>query len=380
MKKGRTFVGKPEGSGKRRNSVKAEVQDQEDDIEMSVKQPFDNLSPMEILDAAEMFGVQCTGRILQLNSMENRVYEVEIERGVNCSEASGKSKLRYESFRVMKFYRPGRWTRAQILDEHLFLQQLAETDIPGVPPVLNERGESVVEMANGMFASMFPRIGGRNPDELDKGSLLRLGRLIARMHQVGARVTLKERPKLNVQTYGYESLDIIERAALIPEEIFSVYRKTAERLLGIIEPWFAGVDYIRVHGDLHRGNILWNDEGPFFVDFDDMLSAPAAQDLWLIEPGRDKFALEARELIIQGYEELRSFNREEIRLFEALRTLRMIRYNGWIADRYHDEAFRRTFPMFTSSEHWRSELGALVEQQEILSLGGVTEGYHMSEY
>lgn len=341
-----------------------------DKTHLEQNQPFDELEPAEILDAAEMFDVRCTGRLLQLNSMENRVYEVEIEMdGLAVPEDYGSKRTRGEAFRVMKFYRPGRWTRGQILDEHLFLQQLNEAGIPSVPPVKDSNGESLIRLSNGIFAAMFPRIGGRNPEELDKPSLLRLGRLIARMHQVGARVEIRERPTLNVNSYGYDSLEAVEESGLIPEELFAAYKGIAERLLKTIEPWFSSVDLIRVHGDLHRGNILWNDDGPFFVDFDDMLSAPAAQDLWLIEPGRDSFALEARELLIRGYEELRHFNREEMRLFEALRSLRMIRYNGWIADRYRDQAFKSTFPMFTSAEYWRSELGALVEQQEILSAG-----------
>ena len=317
---------------------------------------FYTLTPERILETAETTEVRATGRILALNSMENRVIQVEIE----CADP----KSRFDSFRVLKFYRPGRWSKEQILEEHEFIKELDREMVP-VVPALNfpDTGSSIRQVpGTDIVAAVFPRSGGRNLDELSNTQLQRVGRLIARMHGVGKRRPLEARRCLNAETFGFASVEFLRSHSFVPESMAERFFSVSEKLSQLCAEIEKGVPTQRVHGDLHCGNLLWDGEQCTFVDFDDMAAAPCVQDLWLLVPGRDEESLRRRELLICGYEEMSRFNRNELELIEALRSLRIIHYNAWIARRWEDPAFKKVFSAFGSLEYWREQLIALEEQ------------------
>ncbi len=319
---------------------------------------FFELTPDRILDAVEEAGVRTTGRVLQLASMENRVYQVEIELDEEPKSAS-------DAFRVVKFYRPGRWSREQILEEHRFLEELVEDEVPVVAPQQIEGIGTLGEAAGlGIWWTLFPRVGGRAPDEMDNDQLAQLGRLVARLHQTGVASDAPSRLRLDIETYGYGNLDSLLDADALPASVTERYQALVEQICEMSAPWFEQVDYQRIHGDCHAGNVLWNDAGPFLVDFDDMVRGPCVQDLWLLVPGYDAEALVRRESLLEGYEQLRDFDRADLRLIEPLRGLRLVHFSAWIAKRYEDPAFVRAFPDFGSERYWFEETSAL---QEVLA-------------
>ncbi len=320
---------------------------------------FFELTPEKILSAVETTGVSCTGRCLQLASMENRVYELEIE--------TNDSKTLSDRFRIVKFYRPGRWSAEQIQDEHNFLFDLVEYDIPVVAPLRDEEGKSFHEMAElGIYFSVFPKVGGRNPDELDNESLAIVGRLLARMHNVGQTREASNRIFLDPETYGYNSLDFLLENGSLPGGLQDEYESLVEEICEASFKLFEAASIQRVHGDCHLGNLLWGEKGPFWVDFDDMVNAPCVQDIWMVVPGRDEFAIRQREQLINSYEQMRSFDWNEINLIEPLRTLRMIHFNAWIAKRWEDPYFPKSFPEFGSDKYWLEQLQTLREQAELI--------------
>jgi len=320
-------------------------------------QSFYALNPEAILSAVESLGFRCTGRALALNSMENRVYEVEIE-------LKTEAKTRYDNFRVVKFYRPGRWSREQILEEHQFLRDLASNDIDVATPIANDSGETLFQLAHsGIYFSIYLKRGGRHLDELDDSKLAQLGRLIARMHSVGASREAKARIKLGTQTYGYDALEVIFKSNALKPDFKPRYESMAKSLLQMVEPWFVDVPKQRIHADFHLGNVLWDGDQVILMDFDDMAQGPCVQDLWLIVPGRDEQELRRRELLISGYEQMRNFDRSTLNLIEPLRALRLIHFSAWIAKRWDDPAFKRTFVEFGSERYWSEQI---VELQEIL--------------
>lgn len=322
---------------------------------------FFELTPERILDAVEALGVRCTGRCLQLNSMENRVYEVEIELE---SEPASPS----DRFRIIKFYRPGRWTLEQIGEEHRFLLDLHGADIPVVAPLPFPDGATVRRVGElEIYYAVFPKVGGRSPDELDSEQLMWLGRLMARIHTVGAQRSAPHRLKLDPATYGIENLRYLIDSGTVPRESQLAYRTVVERICTLVEPWFAVAQYQRIHGDCHLGNIVWGSSGPFFVDFDDMVTGPCVQDVWLVVPGRSEEQLRS---LLAGYELLRPFDRSTLRLIEPLRALRFVHFTAWIARRWHDPAFQRVFPNFGSGGYWGEQLSDLNEQLTIISGGG----------
>lgn len=319
---------------------------------------FFELTPEKILDAVEDAGVRTTGRVLQLASMENRVYQVEIELDEPARTAS-------DAFRVVKFYRPGRWSREQILDEHRFLAELVEDEVPVVAP-LEIPGAGTLGEAEGLgiWWAIFPRVGGRAPDELDRDQLAQLGRLIARLHATGASGQAESRLRLDIETYGYGNLALLRESDILPSSVAERYETLIERICEMSAPWFEQTTYQRIHGDCHAGNVLWNDAGPFLVDFDDMVRGPCVQDLWLLAPGQDAEAVERRGYLVEGYEQLRDFDRASLRLVEPLRGLRLVHFSAWIAKRHEDPAFQRAFPDFGSERYWFEETSAL---QEVLA-------------
>ncbi|MCB9641670.1 MAG: serine/threonine protein kinase [Myxococcales bacterium] len=326
-------------------------------------QYFYSLTPDRILDAVEASGLQCTGRCLQLNSMENRVYEIEIVLDDDAVVASPSDR-----FRVVKFYRPGRWSKEQILDEHQFLLDLQENDIPVAAPERFPDGETLHCLGDlSIYYCVFPKFGGRNPDELSVDQLEQLGRLLARMHNVGAIRPAPHRIQINPTTYGIDNLRYILDEKLLPTEQEKPYRELVEKICETTAPWFAEATYQRVHGDAHMGNLLWHpDRGPRLVDFDDMVMGPPVQDIWLATPGRDVWSIQEREILLEGYEQMRDFERKSLRLIEPLRALRFVHFHAWIGKRWTDQAFPRAFPHYGSSNYWAEAVSDLREQLRLI--------------
>lgn len=311
--------------------------------------PYDRLTPELILDAVETQGMRCTGVLLPLNSYENRVYRVDTdERGQVA----------------VKFYRPERWDDRQILEEHAFARELAEQEIPAVAAMPGADGLTLHHYQGFRFA-LFPWCRGRAPELHSPDDRRRLGRYLARLHRVGAASPFRHRERLTVESYGHRSVELLRASPFIPPPLHASYFAIADILLQRLDECFAhtgDLAWIRVHGDFHLGNILWTETGAHLVDFDDSLMAPAVQDLWMLLSG------EAAEMetqladILEGYSEFRDFDVSELRLIEPLRTLRMLRYSAWIAARWSDPAFPRTFPWFDSNRYWEEQVLALKQQ------------------
>jgi len=323
---------------------------------------FFSLTPDRVLEAVESSGFRCTGRCMSLNSFENRVYDVELE--LDDPELQRHPQA---SRRIAKFYRPGRWSEAQILEEHEFLSDLQKAEIPAIAPLPFPDGRTLHPMKEGgIWYTLFPKVGGRAPDEFSDEQLIRIGRLLGRVHNVGAMKKAKHRLELTTESYGIANLEFLLRGGFLPLDIQSRYEKTVREICKISEELLKSAEYIRVHGDCHPGNLLWNQEGPFFLDFDDMIRAPAAQDIWLLIPGRDAEARAQREVLLEGYSEMRSFDRTTLRLIEPLRALRFIHYSAWIARRWDDPAFPQAFPEFGSGAYWESENRDLEDQLALI--------------
>ncbi|GAB4062619.1 serine/threonine protein kinase [Uliginosibacterium sediminicola] len=310
-------------------------------------QPFSQLMPDALLDAIDSLGVRTDGRLHALNSFENRVYQVGIEDAPAL---------------IAKFYRPGRWSDAAILEEHAFTQQLAAAEIPVAAP-LNFGGQSLHSHGEFRFA-LYPRMRGRAPELGDLDTLRWMGRFIARSHLVGEQQDYRVRQTFSVERFGSEALQWIAAQDLLPADIRDAWLGTAERALQGVKALFAqtgAVQQLRIHGDCHAGNVLW-DEGPCFVDFDDSCMGPAVQDLWLLLAGeRDTRALQLGA-VLRGYRQFRDFDLRELQLIEALRTLRLIHYAAWIGRRWLDPAFPRAFPWFGSQRYWQDRILELKEQ------------------
>jgi len=322
---------------------------------MHAKEQFFSLTSEIALDAIDALGMKTTGRMLQLNSLENRVYEIEIE------DKEGATSLV-----VAKFYRPLRWSKQQIQDEHDFLFELEASDIPVVAPIKNKIGESVLELPNlEMFGAIFPKKSGRLEPESSDEDLAKIGRLIGRMHAVGSRKKEVTRPKVSSQWFLKSNYEFV--LEFIPKEILSTYDSVLGELEKFCKQKLNEDTFIRVHGDLHRGNIIWRaDEGPVLVDFDDFLLGPPVQDFWLLVSGRDEESQRQLDLIISGYEMFREFDYESLSLIELLRTLRMVLFAGWISKRADDPSFKRAFPQFWERSFWDSHIRDLQDQISVI--------------
>lgn len=318
---------------------------------------FFNLTPEHILQAVERTGRRCTGRCLPLNSMENRVYEVELDL-----DDSTKLKSPSDRFVIVKFYRPGRWSRAQIQEEHTFLADLVDADIPVIAPL--ETHDETVHLFEelDLLYCVFPKMGGRSPDELDDEQCERAGRLLARMHGIGALKDAPHRVKLNATTYGRDNLKWLIDSKTLPPEVAARYQAAVEHICVISEPWFNATKHHRIHGDCHLGNLLWGSYGPFWVDFDDMVVGPAVQDLWLMVGGRDEWAQAKMRAVLKGYDMMRSFDRSSLRLIEPLRALRFVHFAAWIGKRWEDPSFPRSFPNYGTLRWWQEQVRDLEEQ------------------
>ena len=319
--------------------------------------PYAGLTPDVVLDALDSVGLFGDGRMLALNSYENRVYQVAIEDALPC---------------VAKFYRPNRWTDAQILEEHAFVRELLDNEIPVVAPLLLGDDRTLHTFAGYRFA-VYPNCGGRAPELEDRATREWLGRFIGRIHAVGARAPFRERPALDVATFGEEPRDWLLAHDFIPPDLIDAYRAVVELALAGVRRCFdqAGeVRTLRLHGDCHAGNVLWvpggparaTAAGPHFVDFDDSRTGPAVHDLWMLLSGdRDEMARQLSDVLV-GYEDFRELDRRELYLIEALRTLRLIHYAAWLARRWDDPAFPAAFPWFNTQRYWQDRILELREQ------------------
>ena len=314
--------------------------------------PFQNLIPGFIMDAVESLGFRCDCRTSPLNSYENRVYQVGLEEG--------------EPF-IAKFYRPGRWSDAQIIEEHRFCIELAEHELPVVAPWKNGDCETLFHYEGFRFA-LYPRQGGRAPEFDNLDNLPVLGRMLGRIHRIGAVRPFERRPTLDSRSFGHASVELI-RERFIPEEYRESYTAVTGQLLQEIDAITAeaGPHYIRAHGDCHAGNILWRDGAPHFVDFDDARMAPAVQDLWMMLSGERERQTAQLAALIEGYSEFNEFNPAELRLIEPLRALRMLHYSAWLARRWEDPIFPVTFPWFNTVRYWGEHILELREQLAALA-------------
>ncbi|MEO8856985.1 MAG: serine/threonine protein kinase [Burkholderiaceae bacterium] len=334
---------------------------------LSPVHPFETLTPDLVLDALDTVGLRGDGRLMALSSYENRVYQVQLEDG---------------SAVVTKFYRPERWSDAQILEEHTFSHELMQAEVPAIGPLVLQ-GSTLHHFAGFAF-SVSPRRGGR-PPELDDAEVLEwIGRFLARIHTVGAQRPFAHRPRLDVRYSAIEPRAWLLANERVPLDVQSEWASVSQKAIDAIsqhtclggaaplerEP----IRVLRLHGDCHPGNILWTPTGvpaaagpgPHFVDLDDACAGPAVQDLWMLLSGDRQQRTRQLGLLVDGYEQFRDFDRRELALIEPLRTLRMIAYSAWLAQRWHDPIFPINFPWFGTSDYWRGQVQVLEEQLEAM--------------
>ncbi|HEY8510301.1 MAG TPA: serine/threonine protein kinase [Steroidobacteraceae bacterium] len=315
--------------------------------------PFAGLTPDLVLDAAAAFGFESDGRFFALNSYENRVYQL------------GRADSR--GAWVLKFYRPRRWSDAQILEEHEFAAELAAAELPVAAPE-SVQGQTLFRYGSGpepfRFA-VFPWMRGRAPEMDAPGARQILGRTIARMHQVGARRPFRTRPAIAVERLGKQARTQVLESGLLPDALVTSYGHATRALLDRIERAFdaAGdITHIRIHGDCHLGNLLWDEHGPIFVDLDDCVMGPRIQDLWMLLSGSAEEQQRQWSELLEGYQQFADFDFRELTLIESLRGLRMLNHAAWIAQRWDDPAFPRAFPYFGEQRYWERHISDLLEQ------------------
>lgn len=313
---------------------------------MNSKSSFYNLDPEKVLQAAENEGFFTTGEFSQLNSYENRVFDIRLER-----------PFENHSNIIAKFYRPNRWSKDTILEEHQFLLDLQAESIPAIAPVKLQNSSTLSEQY-GMYAAFFPKVRGRMPQEFVGEELFQIGRLMAQVHNVGARRKAPHRPVLDTSYYGgWETLDHLQD--WIAPEVRGRYNEAAEMILHRLDDLLDPSEFIRIHGDCHKGNLLHNGQQFFLVDFDDFCTGPIIQDFWMLLSGEGEEGQRERDEIIKGYEELREFPDHQWEWVPWLRGLRIISYAGWIAKRWEDPSFPRLFPEFNTYRYWAEEVEAL---------------------
>ncbi|MCW8931747.1 MAG: serine/threonine protein kinase [Gammaproteobacteria bacterium] len=340
----------------------------------TTQEDYSRLDPDTVINAVETKGFLSDARVLALNSYENRVYQIGIED---------------EQPIIAKFYRPGRWSNEQILEEHVFSKELHELDIPAIPPIYltkeiqpgsqatitheGKESEGKLEKESlfnykGYRFALYQRRGGRAPELTDLDQLYWLGKLMGRIHAIGQTSQFTHRPTLSIDSFIRKPFDYILEHNFMPSLFIESYKAIVSDILHHVESNYQRFPpkLIRLHGDCHPGNILWTDDGPHFVDFDDSRNGPAVQDLWMLLSGeRHEQEKQLRE-IIEGYEEFCDFDRTELNLIESLRSMRIIHYAGWLAKRWDDPAFPRAFPWFNTEQFWGEHILQLKEQLAIL--------------
>lgn len=318
--------------------------------------PFANLGPDQVLDAIEQQGLLTDLRCYALNSYENRVYQIGIEEGEPI---------------VAKFYRPGRWTREQILEEHAFCLALAEQEIPVIAPLVEDEKTLFYDDQSSdekIAFTLFPMRGGHPPELEDEQTLETLGQQLGRIHALGRTKEFRHRPSIDPISMGVESCEWLVDSGMIAEDLMDAYFAITEQLLGAILEAFDRVQYdsIRLHGDCHRGNVLQRQESLFFVDFDDCRQGPAVQDLWMLLSGDRAQSIKQLQIIVEGYQKFCDFSHAELALIEPLRALRQIHYSYWLASRWQDPAFPKAFPWFGDTAYWSRHILDLKEQLSTL--------------
>ena len=315
--------------------------------------PFQQLTPDEILNAVESLGYACDGHVSALNSYENRVYQIGLEDNKPI---------------IVKFYRPQRWSDDSILEEHAFTAELVAYEIPVITPLHNDQGLTLFQTGPYRIA-VYPRVGGRAPELDDPDHLVQLGRCIARIHNVSKGQPFIHRPVIDIKSYAQDSAEYLLGNQFIPADLTESYKAITQHLFAAIQACFArveGCEFIRLHGDCHIGNILWYEAAPFIVDFDDARMGPSVQDLWMFLSGDRPYMLARLHDLLEGYSEFRDFDARELHLIEALRTMRMLHYAGWIARRWNDPAFTLAFPWFNTQTYWQTHILHLKEQLALM--------------
>ncbi|MDO9371114.1 MAG: serine/threonine protein kinase [Gammaproteobacteria bacterium] len=315
--------------------------------------PYAGLTPDCVLDALESVGLRGDGRLLALNSYENRVYQVGMDEGPPM---------------VAKFYRPGRWSDAAILEEHAFVHELAGHEIPVVAPLALADGQTLHSFGAFRFA-VYPRQSGRAPEFDDRTTLEWMGRFIGRIHAVGAVRPFLARPTLDIASFGEEPRDYLLSHGFIPADLMDAWQSVVALALDGVRSCYARageVQSLRLHGDCYAGNVLWADDGPHFVDFDDSRMGPAVQDLWMLLSGERSSMQRQLGDVLAGYEDFCDLDMRELHLVEALRTLRLIHYSAWLARRWDDPAFPAAFPWFNTQRYWQDRILELREQVALM--------------
>jgi Ser/Thr protein kinase RdoA (MazF antagonist) len=312
---------------------------------------FYDLNPECIHRAFESAGLELEPTIVFLNSLENRVVRVTDLEGERW---------------VGKFYRPGRWTQGALQEEHDFLKELVDDGLPVVAPVALSNGTTLGSI-EGIWFCVYPYHVGRPCDEVDSKMAYQVGSLLGRLHSLGERSRFRHRPKLGPQYWGEQALQTLEKEKVVPVSLWPRYQQAVDRLLQRVERAFVLAPNLRIHGDLHKGNLLTSSLGLKLVDLDDCGMGPAVQDLWLLVGGRDPEAVELREWMLEGYQTVKPFDRRQLELIEPLRALKFVHYAAWLAKRRNDPAFQRRFSDVDSHAFWRRELEELEQQIKYLS-------------
>jgi Ser/Thr protein kinase RdoA (MazF antagonist) len=342
---------------------------------------YSNLDPQQVLDSLAAVGLRGDGRVLQLNSYENRVFQVFLEDGSPGAEAV-----------VAKFYRPGRWTDAQIVEEHAYALELAAAEVPVVPP-LSLRAQpdtpglrvlgapptlACLDTPSGQHRyTAARRCAGREPELEDPQALRQLGRFIGRLHVVGRQSAFVHRHHLNPRQDSRRAMALLLDGDFVPDTERRNWAAACGQALDAVEAAFDGIDglaTLRLHGDCHLGNVLWRDGAPHVVDLDDAMQGPAVQDLWMLVSGDPATMAQQLEGLLEGYRQFCEFDDRERRLIEPLRTLRMLRHSAWLAERWTDPTFPLNFPFFGTAAYWNQQTTQLREQIEAMAITAAAAG------